>query len=71
MRASVVSMDGLTDCEMFKRLPLIVVLGATGAGKSKLAVQLAKTFNGEVISADSMQVNDVTFILWLINTCAV
>nr|XP_024215282.1 tRNA dimethylallyltransferase-like [Halyomorpha halys] len=24
-------------------------------GKSKLAIQIAKTFNGEVISADSMQ----------------
>ena len=36
--------------------PLIVILGSTATGKSKLAVELAKTFNGEVISADSMQV---------------
>lgn len=36
--------------------PLVVVLGATGTGKSKLAIELASKFNGEIISADSMQV---------------
>jgi len=35
---------------------LIVVLGPTSSGKSDIAVQLAKKFNGEVISADSRQV---------------
>ena len=35
---------------------LIVVLGPTASGKSDLAVELAKKFNGEVISADSRQV---------------
>lgn len=40
-----------------KKLPkIIVVLGPTASGKSDLAVQLAKKFNGEVISADSRQV---------------
>lgn len=38
------------------RIPIVVVLGATGTGKSKLAIQIAKRFNGEIISADSMQV---------------
>ncbi|XP_050703823.1 tRNA dimethylallyltransferase-like [Eriocheir sinensis] len=38
------------------RLPIIVVLGATGTGKSKLALELATRFKGEIISADSMQV---------------
>ena len=38
--------------------PLIVVLGCTGVGKSKLAIELAKRFGGEVINADSMQVYD-------------
>uniref|UniRef100_A0ABD2WEZ9 U1-type domain-containing protein n=1 Tax=Trichogramma kaykai TaxID=54128 RepID=A0ABD2WEZ9_9HYME len=38
------------------RLPVLVILGATGTGKSKLGIQLAKKFNGEIISADSMQV---------------
>ncbi|XP_018014765.1 tRNA dimethylallyltransferase [Hyalella azteca] len=36
--------------------PVVVVLGATGAGKSKLAIEIAQKFNGEIISADSMQV---------------
>ncbi|MBI2123999.1 MAG: tRNA (adenosine(37)-N6)-dimethylallyltransferase MiaA [Candidatus Wildermuthbacteria bacterium] len=35
---------------------LIVILGPTASGKSELAVQLAKKFNGEIISADSRQV---------------
>ncbi|XP_042235082.1 tRNA dimethylallyltransferase-like [Homarus americanus] len=38
------------------RLPVVVVLGATGTGKSKLALEIAGKFNGEIISADSMQV---------------
>lgn len=33
-----------------------MVLGPTASGKSDLAVQLAQTFNGEIISADSRQV---------------
>lgn len=41
---------------MTQRLPLIVVLGATACGKSKLAIELARRFGGEIISADSMQV---------------
>jgi len=35
---------------------LLIVLGATAVGKTKLAVQLAHAFNGEIISADSRQV---------------
>jgi len=35
---------------------LIVILGPNASGKSALAVNLAKEFNGEVISADSRQV---------------
>jgi len=35
---------------------LIVILGPTASGKSKLAIKLAKKFNGEIISADSRQV---------------
>ncbi|XP_041484459.1 tRNA dimethylallyltransferase-like [Lytechinus variegatus] len=38
------------------RCPVVVVLGATGAGKSRLALELGRRFNGEIISADSMQV---------------
>lgn len=35
---------------------ILVVLGPTAVGKSDLAVELARRFNGEVISADSRQV---------------
>lgn len=35
---------------------LLIVLGPTAVGKTKLAVQLAHAFNGEIISADSRQV---------------
>ena len=41
---------------MFRKLPLIVILGSTGTGKTKLSIELAQRFNGEIISADSMQV---------------
>ncbi len=34
----------------------VIILGPTAVGKSKLAVELAKKINGEIISADSMQV---------------
>ncbi len=39
------------------KLPkILAIVGPTASGKSALAVNLAKTFNGEVISADSRQV---------------
>ena len=38
------------------RYAVIVVVGPTASGKSSLAVQLARKFNGEIISADSRQV---------------
>nr|KAF6380738.1 tRNA isopentenyltransferase 1 [Myotis myotis] len=39
-----------------RTLPLVVILGATGTGKSTLALQLGQRLGGEVVSADSMQV---------------
>ncbi|MBE5950210.1 MAG: tRNA (adenosine(37)-N6)-dimethylallyltransferase MiaA [Lachnospiraceae bacterium] len=36
--------------------PLIILAGPTGVGKTKLSISLAKRLNGEIISADSMQV---------------
>ena len=35
---------------------VLVILGPTASGKTKLAVALARLFNGEIISADSRQV---------------
>jgi len=36
--------------------PLIVIVGPTASGKSALAIELAKQFNGEIICADSRTV---------------
>jgi tRNA dimethylallyltransferase len=41
---------------MKNKQKIIVVLGPTAAGKSDLAVQIAKDFDGEIISADSRQI---------------
>lgn len=38
------------------RIKILVLLGATGVGKSNKAVECAKKLNGEVISCDSMQI---------------
>lgn len=35
---------------------IIVIVGPTGVGKTRLSITLAKTFNGEIINADSTQV---------------
>ena len=35
---------------------IILLAGPTASGKSKLAIQLAKNLNGEIINADSMQI---------------
>src|SRR3989338_5727067 len=39
-----------------KNNKIIVILGPTSSGKTKLAVMLARKFNGEIVSADSRQV---------------
>lgn len=36
--------------------PLIVIIGATASGKTGLSLQIAKAFDGEIISADSRQI---------------
>lgn len=36
--------------------PLVVIGGPTASGKTKLSIELAKRIDGEIISADSMQV---------------
>lgn len=41
---------------MLRNVPLIVILGSTGTGKTKLSIELARRFGAEIISADSMQV---------------
>ncbi len=39
-----------------KQRPMVILTGPTAVGKSALSVALAKKINGEIISADSMQV---------------
>ena len=39
-----------------KKIPVIVVLGPTASGKTALSIELAKVYNGEIVSADSMQI---------------
>ncbi len=41
-------------CE--KKKPLLIITGPTGVGKTELSINLAKRLNGEIISADSIQV---------------
>ena len=35
---------------------VIVICGPTASGKTALSIELAKKINGEIISADSMQI---------------
>lgn len=39
-----------------KKIPLIVLMGPTASGKTAMAVEICKKYNGEVVTADSMQV---------------
>lgn len=38
------------------KIPLLVIVGPTAAGKTDLAIQAAKALGGEIVSADSMQI---------------
>ena len=35
---------------------LLILTGPTGVGKTKLSLEIAENFNGEIISSDSMQI---------------
>lgn len=41
---------------MYNKIPVAVIAGATASGKTSLAIELAKRLDGEIISADSMQI---------------
>ena len=49
------------DC---KRPCVVFVIGSTGVGKTKLGVDLALRFNGEVVNADAMQVTPAAVWPW-------
>ncbi|XP_031101306.1 adenylate isopentenyltransferase 3, chloroplastic [Ipomoea triloba] len=52
--------SGGIDLQILQRRPekgkVVVVLGATGAGKSRLSIDLATRFTAEVVNSDKMQV---------------
>ncbi|MDR0850392.1 MAG: tRNA (adenosine(37)-N6)-dimethylallyltransferase MiaA [Christensenellaceae bacterium] len=39
-----------------KKPKILVITGPTGSGKTDIAIECAKQFNGEIVSADSMQI---------------
>ena len=41
---------------MSEKPKVIVICGPTASGKTELSIKLAKQINGEIISADSMQI---------------
>lgn len=41
---------------MSEKIPVLVIEGPTASGKTALAVEMCSRFNGEVVSADSMQI---------------
>lgn len=44
-------------CDILENsIKVVSIVGPTASGKTKLAVKLAKIFNGEIVSADSMQI---------------
>lgn len=38
------------------KIPVLILTGPTAVGKTNLSIELAKSLNGEIISADSMQI---------------
>lgn len=47
---------GGKDFSTMTKKPLVILTGPTAVGKTDLSIQLAKKINGEIISADSMQI---------------
>lgn len=41
---------------MIKNKPVIYIVGPTASGKTSISVELAKIFDGEIVSGDSMQI---------------
>lgn len=42
--------------QVMKKIPLIVICGATASGKTAFAIKAAQNLNGEIVNADSMQI---------------
>ncbi|EZA55036.1 tRNA dimethylallyltransferase [Ooceraea biroi] len=63
-----VTMVDQNEIEM-SRVPILVILGSTGCGKSRLSIELARRFSGEIISADSMQICIIKLRVIILCTC--
>ena len=49
--------NNLAGCDSLdNKIDVLSVVGPTASGKTKLSVELAKALNGEIVSADSMQI---------------
>ena len=49
--------SNLAGCDILENsIKVVSIVGPTASGKTKLAVKLAQKFNGEIVSADSMQI---------------
>jgi len=46
----------MAEATQMERPRIVILLGPTGVGKSKLVIELAEELGGEIVSADSMQV---------------
>ena len=42
--------------KLLRRKPLIVIVGPTAVGKSRIAIEVAKRFETEILTADSRQI---------------
>lgn len=51
-----INFEEILDSNLNSNPKIVVIMGATGSGKSKLAIDLASHFPIEIINADSMQV---------------
>ena len=54
--AETINVEEVLDKYTSGEIDLICVLGPTASGKTKISIELAKRLNGEIISADSMQI---------------
>lgn len=52
LKSNLVGCDFLQD----NKIKIIAVVGPTASGKTKLSIELAKRYDGEIISADSIQI---------------
>ena len=54
-----------------EKTKVIVIVGPTASGKTALGIHIAKRFNGEVVSGDSMQIYESMDIATANNTVAI